>query len=139
MAGEKNIYIYDARDVVVTLDGQYITGFAEETKVSIEKNEDNIEPVVGVDGNVHYGTNADGTATCTIHLMSTSPSLELLRELAKARKTFTFNITDMNDNAESYALNDCIIRKTMDDEKGMSPHEVEVQIYIPYFEDLRAK
>lgn len=139
MAVEKNIYTYDARDVVVTIDGQYITGFAEESKISIEKNEDNIEPAVGVDGIVHYGINADGTAECTMHLMSTSPSLELLRDLAKNRQTFTFNITDMNDNTESYALNDCIILKTMDDEKGLAPHEVEVPIYVPYFEDLRSK
>ena len=46
----------------------------------------------------------------------------------------------MNDNAESYALNDCIITKSMDDKKGYKePDEVEVPVYIPYFEDLRAR
>nr|DAM61536.1 MAG TPA: Protein of unknown function (DUF3277) [Caudoviricetes sp.] len=137
---ERNIYTYDARDVTITVNGQYMTGFAEDAKVSIEKNEDNILPKVGVDGIVHYGINADGTATCTMTFMNTSPSLQTLRQLAKERQPFTMAITDMNDNAESYALNDCMIVKSMDDAKGFKePDEVEVEVFIPYFEDLRAR
>ena len=136
----KNVYVYDPRLTNITLDGQYLTGFAEDSMVTIEKNEDNIMHKVGVDGIVHYGINADGTATATLTFMSDSPSLETLRQYAKERETFSLNITDMNDNAESYALNDCIIVKTMDDTKGYKEaDEVEVEILVPYYEDLRAR
>lgn len=135
-----NVYTYDARDVTVTVDGQYMTGFAEDSKVNIEKKEDNVSPKTGVDGIVSYAMSADGTGTCTMTFMSTSPSLETLRQLARDRQTFTLAITDMNDNAESYAKNDCIILKSLDDPKGYKePDEIEVEIFIPYLEDLRAR
>lgn len=134
------VLVYNPKLATVTVNGQYITGFSEDQMVTIEKNEDNVMPKIGVDGVVSYGINLDGSATVNLTLMQTSPSLPLFRDLAKSRETFTLAITDMNDNAESHAMNDCIILKSMDENTGYKePDEVEVPIFVPYFEDLRAR
>lgn len=135
-----NVYVYDPRDCVVTIDGQYITGFAEDGKIEIEKNEDNISTKVGVDGIVSFGVSADGTATAKVKLVSTSPSVPLFRDLSKTNKLFSLSIVDMNANQDNIACSDCVIVKPMTEFRGNKEVEdIEVEILMPYFEDRRYK
>ena len=135
-----NVYVYDPRDCIVTIDGQYITGFAEDGKIEIEKNEDNISTKVGVDGIVSFGVSADGTATAKVKLVSTSPSVPLFRDLSKTNKLFSLSIVDMNANQDNIACSDCVIVKPMTEFRGNKEVEdIEVEILMPYFEDRRYK
>ena len=135
-----NVYVYDPRDCVVTIDGQYITGFAEDGKIEIEKNEDNVSTKVGVDGIVSFGVSADGTATAKVKLVSTSPSVPLFRDLSKTNKLFSLSIVDMNANQDNIACSDCVIVKPMTEYRGNKEVEdIEVEILMPYFEDRRYK
>lgn len=135
-----NVYVYDPRDCVVTIDGQYITGFAEDGKIEVEKNEENVLTKVGVDGIVSFGVSADGTATAKVKLVSTSPSIPLFRDLSKTNKLFDFSVVDMNENQDNIACSDCVITKPMTEYRGNKEVEdIEVEILMPYFEDRRYK
>ncbi len=57
---------YNPKDVTVIYDGMVITGFAEDSMVQAEKNEDNMIPHVGVLGEVSVAINADNTGTVTL-------------------------------------------------------------------------
>lgn len=134
------VFVYDPRDCIVTVNGQYITGFSEDGKIEIEKNEDNIAHKVGVDGIVSFGVSADGTATATVKLVSTSPSIPLFRELSKTNRLFDLSIVDMNENQDNIASGDCVIVKPMTEYRGNKEVEdVEIEILIPYYEDRRYK
>lgn len=129
----RTTYTYDPEKIQVRLGSVFLTGFSDTGKISIEKNEDDILPKVGVDGSVHYAINHDGTATATIPLMSTSPSLSYIRQLAKDNGEFTFTMTDLNDNGINVSSEGCRIIKEPDYIRNKETEEVELQIFIPFY------
>lgn len=128
----KRTYTYDPELVIIKLDNVYLTGFSDGGKISIEQNEDDVIPKVGVDGSVHYTINHDKTAKATIPLMSTSPMVPYIRDLANGNREFTFTMVDMNDNGIQVACDQCRIIKTPNYERQKEAEEVEFEVFIPF-------
>ena len=128
----KQTHVYDPEKVIIKVDNVFITGFSEGGKVTVEQNEDDLIPKVGVDGSVHYTINHDKTAVAKIPLMSTSPHVPYIRSLAKDNRPFNFTMVDMNDNGENISSDDCRIIKTPDYVRQKEAEEVEFEIFIPF-------
>lgn len=125
-------FVYDPDKVTVQVAETFLTGFSDGGIVSIEQNEDDLTTVVGIDGSVHYTLNHDKTATASVSMMSTSPMIPFLRELARDNRDFNFTMTDLNTNGIVVSCDECRIIKTPDYIRGKEAEEVEVEIFIPW-------
>ena len=128
----KRTFTYDPELVVITINDLYISGFGEDSKIECEKNENSIEPKVGVDGIVHYSKSADKTGTITLTLMNTSLSVPYMRELARTQENFNLSVVDMNEVGENIVSDDCVILKDADIIIGKEVEGIEFEIYVPY-------
>lgn len=129
---KKQINTYDPAEVLLQVNGTYITGFSEKSMIKIEKNEDSVTTSVGVLGEVNYALSYDDTGKATISLASTSPHLPYLRSLANRHIPFNFTMTDLNDNGEHISVDDCMIIKPPDISREKEVEDVEIEIFIPY-------
>lgn len=127
-----DITTYDPKLCTVSVAGTYLRGFSDGGKVTIEKNEDNTTYLTGVDGDVNYSINNDNTATATLPLVSSSPDLAFLRQLAVDREEFNFTMVDMNENGINISVDSCRIIKTPDYSRMKEQEEVEIEILIPF-------
>lgn len=125
---------YDPEKVVITINGVFITGFSDKGKVEIERNEDSRGVKVGVDGGNHYSINNNISGKAKLMIMSTSPSLNYIRELERTQTQFTFSMTDLNDVSQNIACDDCIILKRPKKSAMKEVEEQEIEIYIPFFD-----
>ena len=130
---EKRTYTYDPDKVIIQIDGVYLTGFSDDAKITVEKNEDNVIPKVGVDGSVHYSLNHDETAKAKLPLMSTSPQINLFSDLAANKRDFNFTMVDMNDNGRNISCDECRVLKAPDYSRKKEAEGVEIEIFIPFF------
>lgn len=121
---------YDPKKVTIIVDGQYITGFSDDTKVTAEREEDTQMEYVGVDGEVDSSINANESGTITVPVKSTSPSVRYLNKLANARKTFNTSVVDSNDNGTNANGVQCFVRQPMFPEVGKEISEVEYEIFV---------
>lgn len=125
---------YDPEKVVITINGVFITGFSDKGKVEIERNEDSRGVKVGVDGGNHYSINNNISGKAKLMIMSTSPSINYIRELERTQTQFTFSMTDLNDVSQNIACDDCIILKRPKTSAMKEVEEQEIEIYIPFFD-----
>lgn len=125
---------YDPEKVVITINGVFITGFSDKGKVEIERNEDSRGVKVGVDGGNHYSINNNISGKAKLMIMSTSPSLNYIRELERTQTQFTFSMTDLNDVSQNIACDDCIILKRPKTSAMKEVEEQEIEIYIPFLD-----
>lgn len=130
------VRVYDPEKVQIQVGGVYITGFSEDSKITIEKTEDNFLPKVGVEGTVSFAVNYNATAKAKISLMNTSPSIEHIRNLAKNRQLFNFTIVDTNTVGENKSCDGCVILKTPPIARNKEVDREEFEIFIPYFEEV---
>lgn len=137
MADQKTIAVYDPEKVQLQLDGVYITGYSEESKIQVEKNQDNFLTAVGVDGNVSVAVNYDATAKMSIKLVSTSASIMHIRQLAENRRLFNMTLTDLNENGQNKSCDGCFIIKTPALMRNKKVENVDLDIFIPYFEEVK--
>ena len=72
---------YDPKDIVITVNGETIEGFAEGTFVSVERDEDNWTKTVGADGTVARSRTRNIAGRVTLTLMQTSASNAVLESL----------------------------------------------------------
>lgn len=110
---ENTVRFYDPSDVSVTIteknaDGANgsmynLTGFAEGSFISIEKDEDSITPVVGAKGNVAVARSNNRMYTVTLTLDQTSPSCADLDKLEAGFKRFEISVTNKSDAGSSDA------------------------------------
>lgn len=121
---------YDFKKVSVIVDGVYITGFMDGEVIQVEKNEDDVIPHVGADGNVTYAESADQTGTITLTLKQTSASLPFLQQLRKSKKIFPIQIVDNNTNAYRTGGSEARILKMPDRTWGNEVQGVEIQIHV---------
>ncbi|MED5041484.1 DUF3277 family protein [Geobacillus stearothermophilus] len=121
---------YDFKKVSVIVDGTYITGFMDGEPIKVEKNEDDVVPHVGADGDVTYAESADQTGTITITLKQTSPSLPFLQQLRKSKRIFPIQIVDNNTNAYRTGGSEARVLKMPDRSWGTEVQGVEVQIHV---------
>lgn len=131
--GREKTYTYDPDKVIIQLDGVYLTGFSDDAKITVEKNEDNVIPKVGVDGSVHYTLNHDETAKAKLPLMSTSPQINFITDLADNKRDFNFTMVDMNDNGRNISCDECRILKSPDYSRKKEAEGVEFEVFIPFF------
>jgi hypothetical protein len=120
---------YDPKKVSLIVDGTYITGFMDGTFIQCEKNEDNVIPHVGAQGDVTFTESADNTGMITMTLKQNSSSLRFLQSLAKQKREFAAQVIDANEGFQAGGTQ-CRILKTPGREFGSEVSGVEVQIYV---------
>ena len=76
---------YNSKDCVITVGGVYITGLGEDM-VSGEKNEENVNAVVGAQGDVVVNEINDSLGTITISVQGTSPQKGYLLNLYRTKE-----------------------------------------------------
>lgn len=121
---------YDPKKVSLIVDGQFIVGFMDGTFITAEKNEDNITPHIGAQGDVTFSESADETGTLTITLKQNSSSLAYLQSLSKQKREFGAQVIDANDGNFKAGGTQCRIQKTPGREFGAEVAGVEVAIYV---------
>lgn len=121
---------YDPKKVSMIVDGTFVVGFMDGTFIGTEKNEDNVIPHVGAQGDVTYSESADETGTITITLKQDSSSLPFLQSLSKQKRSFATQIIDANTNNFQAGGTQCRILKTPGREFGAEVSGVEVQIHV---------
>ncbi|KZN96163.1 hypothetical protein AZI98_08855 [Aeribacillus pallidus] len=94
------IRTYDATNVTVTVDGKFITGFAEGSFVECEKDETNFDVKVSAQGDVSIAKRNNTLGTITITLSQTSPSVSFLDSLANSGKMFPISVISNNEVKE---------------------------------------
>lgn len=123
--------VYDSDKVLVSLGAMFLTGYAEDTKIEVEKNEDDTTPTTSIDGSVTYSENHDNTAKVKISLMSTSACLPRIYEIAKNRESFPLSIVDLNDDSENITCDYCRIIKRPNKVIKKQAETVEFEVFIP--------
>lgn len=63
---------YDPVKTILYLFGQRVSGFAADTKIVITRNNDNITPHVGVDGEISTALSRDQSGVLTVSLQNTA-------------------------------------------------------------------
>jgi hypothetical protein len=119
---------YDPRDVNVVVGNAFLTGFAEGTFVSCEKNEDHYTPHVGAQGEVDRARNANSLGMITVTLKHTSPSNAHLNNLAKSLEMFPARVVDRNTPQAMVGGSQCWIVKPANLERGREITGQEWQI-----------
>ncbi len=94
---------YDPKNVAVTVGGTVMTGFAEGTFITCEKEEDNYTTVVGADGTTTRARVNNEIGNITITLKSTSPSNFILSNYARSRETRSIYVSDRNQDSRVFA------------------------------------
>lgn len=129
---------YDPKDVNVIVNGVALTGFAEGSFVTAERNEDSFTEYVGAQGEVAIAENNDKTGQITVTLEATSPSAAYLYELANRKgeaAIFPISIVDLNDNGRiTVSGNEARVRKPANYEAGREITEREFVIFVSELE-----
>lgn len=120
---------FDAKNVSAIVNGVYLVGYMDGSFVKCEKNEDNVKPHIGADGEVTFTEVADNTGTITVTLKQNSTSLAALTTLAKSKTVFAASVTDANGTFKAGGT-DCRILKTPSREFGADINGVEVAIFV---------
>ena len=76
-----DVKTYDPKKNVVVFGARQITGFSEDTIISIEPSGEGVQKVVGADGEVARSLDPNETFKVTFSLLSTSTSNEFLSEV----------------------------------------------------------
>lgn len=71
---------YSAKEVLIALGSHAVTGYADDSFVTIEPNGDGIMKKVGCDGEVARAISPDGTYKVKVALLQTSPTNSFLQE-----------------------------------------------------------
>lgn len=75
---------YNPKRVAVSFAGRVLTGFADGTFISVERNEDTFTLAVGSDGEAARAASNNRSGRVTLTLMQTSASNDILSALAEA-------------------------------------------------------
>ena len=122
---------YDPKLVTLILDGDVVTGFANDGVLTIAHNNDKMTPHEGVLGDVAYSMHATNSATLTFNLMSTSSSLPRLRSKASKGRRFTVTLSDANENGQHFSGDNCVISRVPDYNRRQEVQSIAVSVYIP--------
>ncbi|TQR21797.1 phage structural protein [Psychrobacillus vulpis] len=115
-----HIGTYDARKVVTTVGGIFITGYADGTMVKASKDNDNFEASSSAQGDAVVSINGDGMGTIEITLNQTSPSISVLDGFANARSMVPIWVNSNNEVKEVVGGTKSMITKPADKEFGKS-------------------
>ena len=120
---------YNAKDVVITVGGVYITGIGEDM-VTGEKDEDNVSAVVGAQGDVVVNEVNNDLGTITLTVQGTSPQLPYLKKLAKTKKMVDVWVNNKSIK-EKFGGSKAMVKKTPALEYGaeLADREIEIQVF----------
>lgn len=74
---------YDPKDIILTVAGSIITGFAQDSFLEVDRESNQVEDEVGADGDVARRITNDKRGNITITLLQTSRSNLILSGLAR--------------------------------------------------------
>lgn len=126
--------IYNPKDIVLTYDGMQVTGFADDSFITVSKNTDDYSHKVGVKGEVTISVDADDTGTVTISLDQRSPFINIFNRMIKEGK-YTNNILrpltmiDMGENGDDIS-SEAYITKRGDQDFGRTSGNVDYQFVV---------
>lgn len=120
---------YNAKDCVITIDGVYITGVAEDM-ITGEKDEDFFTTTVGAQGDVAVNEVNNPLGTIKLTLQGTSPQNEMLIKYAKKNKEFPIWVNNKN-LKEKFGGSQARIKKFPVMEEGieLSDREYEMTVF----------
>lgn len=123
-----NIAKYNAKDCVITIDGVYITGLAEDM-VKCEKDEDNATATVGAMGDVVINEQNNDLGTITVTVLGTCPQKAHLINLARKKAIFPIWVTNKT-IGERAGGTKAFMKKTPALEQGMELADREFEICV---------
>lgn len=123
-----NITKYNAKDCVITVDGVYITGLGEDM-VSGEKDEDNVNAVVGAQGDVVVNEINNDLGTVKITVQGTSPQLPFLKRLAKTKEMVSVWVNNKS-IGEKFGGSKAVVKKTPSLEQGAELADREIEFLV---------
>lgn len=123
---------YNFNDVTVIVDGVFITGFADGTGVSTEKQEDNFTTKTTADGETVVSESNDKRGLITITLDQTSPSVPYLNSKANSKSEYPAWV--MGANGEKAGGSRTRVRKTANKEFGKESSERAFEIEVMDYE-----
>lgn len=121
---------YDFKKVSVIVNKIIITGYMDGEPISVTKNEDDVSPHVGADGEVTYAESADETGTITLTLKQSSAVMPQLTALRKAKTLFPISIVDSNTRGVKHSGAEARIMKMPERSYGTEVQGVEIQIHV---------
>lgn len=89
---------FDVSKVSLNIDGNTITGYADDSKMTVARSTDTVEPKTGANGDILYVTSADKSGTIKFSLFGSSSSLPKLRSLAEKGKPVSVTLRNANDD-----------------------------------------
>ena len=128
-----SVSTYDIKDVNLVVNGVIITGFAEGSVITSEKNEDNFSTHVGVKGEVTFAESNDPTGMITCVLKNTSPSVSYLEGLSNKKgknAIISAQVIDLNTNGVNSGGTECRVMKPANKEYSNEETEREFSIYV---------
>lgn len=96
-----SVKTFDSKQVIITLGGHIVTGYADDTFVSVEEMGDGIQSTVGANGEKARSMSQNRSLQITLTLLQTSASNDVLSAFADldrasgGRGTFPLAITDL--------------------------------------------
>lgn len=124
-----NITSYDAKDCTVLVDNVFITGLGEDM-ISGEKDEDNVSPVVGAQGDIVANKKNNSLGTITLTVQGTSPQRKHLDSLANSGKIFPIWVANKSLD-EKMGGTQAMMKKPASREYGaeLADREYEIQVF----------
>lgn len=128
---------YDPTKVITIVDGHYLTGFGEDTMVSISRMEDKRSIYVGAQGETTFMKSANDAAEVTFTLAENSPSNKKLMDLYRRDSSFSFATQDFNYfNDVSSIASECVVQNLPDKESGAELGEREWVLIAADYEEI---
>lgn len=109
--------VYRAKDVSAMLNDLILWGFASGDMISLQKSNDNYEPVSDAQGSASGSVKYDSLGTATVNLRSTNPLNKKFNDLDNNREEFRFWV---NDGTLRKGGDHCHITKSADGSWGTS-------------------
>ena len=125
-----HIGTYDARKVVTTVGGVFITGYADGAMVTASKDNDNFEASSSAQGDAVVSINGDGMGTVVITLNQTSPSISFLDGLANSRAMVPIWVNSNNEVKEVVGGTKAMVTKPANKEFGKAASNREYTIKV---------
>jgi hypothetical protein len=125
---------YDFKKVSVIANGFIVTGYMDGESISVEKNSDDVSAHVGAAGDVTFSETNDQTATITLTLKQTSPSVPLIDSLRKSKTLFPIQIVDSNNTFRCGGTESRVLRAPTRS-WGNEVTGIEVQILVADYQE----
>ena len=122
------ITTYNAKDCVITVNDTYITGLGEDM-VSGEKDENNVSPAVGAQGDVVVNEVNNDLGTITLTVQGTSPQVGYLIDLCNTKELFSIWVNNKSIGTK-FGGTKAIMKKTPNLEHGAELSDIEFEISV---------